>query len=69
MEDVFIGREKERGENLNDHTELDGDTPIDLIISKAINSMYYEADAMLPKKQSKMVTMFPPGGRLKRLRM
>lgn len=51
MDHVFIGREKERWENPNDHTESNKDMPLDPIVSKAINSLYYEAAATLLKKQ------------------
>ena len=52
MEDVFIGRKRGKRGNPNDHIKSDGDTSLYVIVSKAINSLYYKAAAMLPKKQS-----------------
>ena len=41
---------KGKRENPNDHAESDRDTPLDLIVSKAINSLYYEAAATLSQE-------------------
>ena len=51
---------KGKRENPNDRIESDGDTALDLIVSKAINSLYYEVATTLPKKQSEKATTFPP---------